>query len=80
MIDLNEAEISKPAIALALRELENKNGQLTPETVFEAARSKNHPLHNCGFVWDEKEAAHRFNLEVARSLIRTVRSFALRFM
>jgi hypothetical protein len=73
MIDLDNTEISKPAIAAALRELESENGTLTAEIVYAAARSPNHALHGCGFVWNQKEAAHKYNLEVARSLIRTVK-------
>ena len=73
MINLDKMEISKPEIAAALRELENKNGQLTPEAVLQAARSSNSPLHNCGFEWNKEAAAHKYNVEVARSLICTVR-------
>lgn len=47
-------------------------GNLTPDAVLEDARSKKSPLHDC-FEWDDSEAAHRYRLEQARTLIRSVR-------
>ena len=71
MIDIKD--VNKPEVAQALRDLENRGGKLTADIVLEAAKSKSSPLHGCGFEWDQTEAARKFNLEVARSLIRTVK-------
>ncbi|MCA9173904.1 MAG: hypothetical protein KDB14_05395 [Planctomycetales bacterium] len=49
----------------------NHGGELLPEHVVEAASRKRSPLHEV-FDWDDKEAAHQWRLEQARSLIRAV--------
>jgi hypothetical protein len=57
-------------------ELENilkKNPQKTliPEEVVAAAKNPNNPLHT-QFTWDDTEAAAKYRLEEARSLIRSI--------
>ena len=51
---------------------EENGGNLTPDAVLEDARSKKSPLHD-QFEWNDGEAAHRFRLDQARTLIRSVR-------
>lgn len=47
-------------------------GQLTPETVVEAATPEEHPLHS-SFEWDDTIAGHKYRLVQASRMIRTVR-------
>lgn len=49
-----------------------KDGRLTPEDVVAAARNPKSALHP-HFNWDNKEAAHFWRLEQARTLIRSVK-------
>lgn len=49
-------------------------GVLHPEVVVEAARLTDSPLHG-SFEWDDSQAAHRYRLWQARSLIRVVVTF-----
>ena len=56
----------------ALKELESAEGTLTPEQLVQAAADSSHPLHNDGFDWDPESAMHKFNLNNARQLIRSV--------
>jgi len=51
---------------------EECGGNLTPDAVVEDARHKKSPLHEF-FDWDDSEAAHKWRIEQARSLIRSVR-------
>lgn len=51
---------------------EENDGNLTPDAVLEDARSKKSPLHD-QFEWNDGEAAHKYRLEQARTLIRSVR-------
>ena len=46
-------------------------GVLTPDAVVEAAASPDSPLHGY-FEWDDTEAARKYRLEQARTLIRSV--------
>jgi hypothetical protein len=46
-------------------------GELRPEQVVEAAKSKDSPLH-ASFEWDDTEAAQQYRLDQARNLIRAV--------
>lgn len=60
-------------IEAALRALAEANGgRLTPDAVVEAASEPDSPLHPC-FEWDDTEAAARYRLDQARTLIRSVR-------
>lgn len=51
---------------------EECGGNLTPDAVLEDARSKKSPLHD-QFEWNDGEAAHKYRLDQARTLIRSVR-------
>jgi hypothetical protein len=51
-----------------IRKLER---ELTAELVVSKARPKNSPLHN-EFTWDDSDAAHKYRLVQARTLIRSV--------
>lgn len=59
-------------VAERLRELERDNGRLAPVDVVEAARDPASPLHS-HFTWDDTEAAEKYRLMQARTLIRTVK-------
>jgi hypothetical protein len=67
---LNTAAKSK-AVKRAIEALE-RSGRVTPDEVVEAAKSKSSPLHSC-FDWDDSVAGHKWRLEQARTLIRTVK-------
>jgi hypothetical protein len=56
----------------AIKELEDKYGRTSAELLVKAARDKNHPLHK-DFTWDDKKAAHKHRLDVAREIISSVR-------
>ena len=56
-----------------LEKIRSRNqGVLTPDDVVKDASSKTSPLH-AYFTWDDSEAAHRYRLDEARSLIRNVK-------
>lgn len=60
------------AVATHLEKIANKNaGDLRPEAVVEAARTKRSPLHEF-FEWDDSTAAHEYRLDQARHLIRSI--------
>ena len=67
------SRISAKRIASIREELEAiaKSGVLTPEEVVQAARNPNSSMHD-QFEWDDNEAAHRFRLSQARSLIKQI--------
>lgn len=48
------------------------HGELTPALVVDAARPKDHPLHN-RFEWDNRVAGEEWRRHQARNLIRSVR-------
>ncbi len=58
--------------AEAIEKLEDKFGRVTPQKLVEAARDRNHPLHE-DFDWDDKSAAHQHRLHTARIIIASVR-------
>lgn len=58
--------------AKALRSLETDAGELLPEDVVREAQKKASPLHDY-FDWNNKTAAHKYRIEQARELIRSVR-------
>lgn len=64
----NQMEIEQALQALA----DVHGGRLTPNIVLAAARNDASPLHKC-FDWEDKSAAHRWRIEQARRLIRSVR-------
>lgn len=47
------------------------NGRLTPTDVLEEAKSRNSPLHKA-FEWDDTEAAHKYRVQQAQYLIRSI--------
>jgi hypothetical protein len=49
-----------------------QRGMLSPHAVLDAASDPRHPLHSA-FDWDDSEAAAKWRLEQARTLIRSVR-------
>lgn len=55
-----------------LRSIYERHGRLTPALVVEEARPEDHPLHH-RFCWDDEEAAERFRLVQAATLIRQVK-------
>lgn len=54
-----------------LETLFNDSGMLTPERVLRFAEPEDSPLHT-HFEWDDTEAAHKYRVEQARTLIRGV--------
>jgi hypothetical protein len=50
----------------------NNGGLLTADAVLADAKSPKSPLHG-EFIWNDREAAHKHRLEVARNLIASVR-------
>jgi hypothetical protein len=63
-------EQERQAAELALQQLE-RDGRLTPEDVLNAAEDPSSPLHGW-FDWNDDTAAHKYRLEQARMLIRTI--------
>lgn len=61
-----------PEVKARLAMLENERGQLTPTIVVEDAKRKESPLHDL-FDWNVKEAAEKWWLEQARTIIRSVK-------
>jgi hypothetical protein len=55
-----------------LKEIEARDGNLTPDAVLAEAADKLSPLHE-HFEWDNKKAATQYRLDQARALIRSVR-------
>lgn len=51
--------------------VEANGGALLPDTVLKSAKRKNSRLHPC-FEWDDKKAAHKFRLDQATQLMRSV--------
>lgn len=64
--------MSNQVVADALRALENRHGQLSPELVVEAAADPESPLHD-HFEWDDEVAGHAYRLDQARALIVSVK-------
>lgn len=63
-------EAKKAAMAELQRMSKAAGGKITPEQLVEAARSEGSPLHRY-FEWDDKEAADKYRLMQARTLIRS---------
>lgn len=55
-----------------LQDIYEQNGRLTPAIVVDAARDKDHPLHN-RFEWDDALAGEAWRKQQAHELIRSVR-------
>lgn len=65
--------MNRDAIARTLARLAKAGrGILTPDAVVEAASDPGSPLHDY-FEWDDTEAARKYRLDQARTLIRVVR-------
>jgi len=58
--------------AKAIKELEDAFGRVTAERLFEAAHNKKHPLHD-DFEWNKERGWREHNLDIARSIITSVR-------
>jgi hypothetical protein len=63
--------MSRDEIRKALSSIYEKNGCVDAETVVKAAKPKNSPLHD-HFEWNDGEAAHKYRLIQARTMIRSV--------
>ena len=50
---------------------EKHGGKVSPDAIVEAAKKKTHPLHKL-FTWDDTEAAAKFRLAEAGSLLRSI--------
>lgn len=61
--------MKKEELLAVLEKIREERGILTPKEVVEVATPEDHPLHKY-FIWDDTEAARRFRLEQARSLLR----------
>ena len=59
-------------IRRALEAIQADKGRLVPEDIIQAARPRDHELHN-EFEWDNRRAGHQHRLNQARNLIRLVR-------
>lgn len=59
------------AVVAELSSLKDEDGEIKPEKVVEAAKSKTHILHNY-FLWDNKDAANRYRLSQASELLRRI--------
>lgn len=55
-----------------LQAVEKRHGLLTADFLVKDAAAKNHPWHN-RFTWDDAIAGHRWRIDQARELIRSVR-------
>lgn len=61
----------KKAVQETVSEIYRDQGQVTPSSLVETAKSKTSPIHNA-FEWDNKKAGHEFRLMQARTWIRKV--------
>lgn len=65
--------VDPQAVGERLEQLKKSaKGFLTPDAVVEDARSRASPLHSA-FEWNDDEAAQQFRLQVARTLINSIR-------
>lgn len=64
--------MTSETIAAELKKIEDAAGRLTPEAVVDVASDPASPLHE-QFEWDDSEAAHKYRIEQARTLIRSVK-------
>lgn len=67
------SELSKvDAAHAAIEKLRRKHGEVTPEMLVAAARSKRHPLHATIYELDDESAALEHRLERARYVLRCI--------
>ena len=59
------------SVQAELQEIYDRHGRLTPAIVVEEASDPDHPVHR-RFEWDDSEAARKYRLSQAGSLIRSV--------
>lgn len=59
-------------VAAELRRIQDKQGRITPEIVVTAAEKPKSPLHHL-FEWDDTVAGHKYRIEQAREVIRSVK-------
>lgn len=64
--------MSSALVTRALEDVRKRHRKLTPGVVVQDATSSDHPLHPY-FTWDDSKAGHRWRLEEARNLIRSVK-------
>ena len=62
---------SSMQVEVALDELNQAHGPLTPDLVVQAAQDEQSPIHSI-FEWDNAKAGHQHRLWQARRLIRSV--------
>ncbi len=62
---------SSMQVEVALDELNQAHGHLTPDLVVQAAQDEQSPIHSI-FEWDNAKAGHQHRLWQARRLIRSV--------
>lgn len=62
------SEAMREELNLLLKEIEDREGRLTPDLVVDAARDPEHPLH-ARFEWDDGKAAQAHRIATARRLI-----------
>lgn len=63
--------IDPTAAEVELERIEKEYGSLTPENVLEASRNKDAVLYSL-FTWDNNDAAHKYRLQQARTLINNI--------
>lgn len=63
---------TKEKVQDAVNEIYQRDGEVKPSTLLEAARPKSSPIHSA-FIWDDTRAGHEFRLMQARTWIRRVR-------
>jgi hypothetical protein len=56
----------------AIKALENERGRVTAEDLVDAARDRDHPLHE-EFDWSDTEAANKWRVHQARQILSSVR-------
>jgi len=54
-----------------LQNIKNKCGELTPEAIVQASKSRKSALHKL-FEWDNEKASHQYRLQQARTIINNI--------
>lgn len=63
--------VDAQTIGEALSQIEKEEGGVTPESVVDAARPEDAPMHPC-FTWDDSVAAEEYRKSEARNLVRVI--------
>lgn len=66
-----DGEQLKTAVQDLVQRIYDKNGEVTPSELVEAAKSKDEPAH-AAFEWNDKKAGREFRLIQARKWLRVV--------